>query len=242
MIYGAYAEMIGRYSQFGGGDVAEIIILGELATQANLMKTKLRKLFESLPAQAAGFATAIGNMSDGDTVKIGGITYTFKPSPAAAYDVKIGATTAASMANLNSAIAQAETGEYHADTIINTTVESTRSDVVLNLLARKCGLAGNDIALTTTAANLTLVGFSGGQDEVPVLTSLNIWLAVFSLLTGRAVSADSGGQSTPLMDRVKGQIDFAWTTLEDASGLVTMTGDVLAARSFCPVYSPEEDN
>ena len=234
--------MIGKFSEFGGGDIEKFIIIDELETQTNLIETRLRKLFESLPVQAAGTVTASGNVSDTETLTGGGITYTFKTTPAAAYDVKVGATAEASMANLNSAIAEAETGEYHEDTKINTTVESTRSGLVLTPKARKCGLSGNDLTLSTTSGVLSVVGFSGGQDEVPALKSLNIWMAVHSLLTGRAVSADSGGQSTPLMERLKGQIDFAWETLLKASGLVTVTGDVLDAKSMAPVYAPEEDD
>jgi len=241
MIYGAYKEMIGKFSNFGGGDIEKFIIVDELETQANLMRIKLRKLFKSLPIQAVGSLTASGNVSADEVVVAGALTYTYKVTPAAAYDVKIGATAEISMANLNSAIAEAESGEYHVDTKINTTVESTRSGLVLTPKARKCGLSGNDLTLSTTSGVLSVVGFAGGQDEVPSLKSLNIWLAVHSLLTGRAVSADSGGQSTPLMERLKGQIDFAWKTLEAASGLVTVTGDVLDAKSMSPVYAAEED-
>ena len=242
MIYGAYKELIGKFSSLGESSIEKFIIIDELETQANLMKIRLRKLFESLPIQAAGSLTASGNVSNLDEVVAGAITYTFKTTTAAAYDVKVGATADASMANLNSAIAEAESGEYHTDTKINTTVESTRSGLALTVKSRKCGLTGNDLTLSTTSGVLTVVGFSGGQDEVPALKSLNVWLAVHSLLTGRAISADSGGQSTPLMERLKRQIDFAWETLEAASSLVTVTGDVLNAKSFCPVYEAPEDD
>jgi type IV secretory pathway TrbD component len=242
MIYGAYGELIGKFSSFGGDGIEKFIIIDEAETQANLIKIRLRKLFESLPVQAGASIVASSNVSDADEVAAGSDTYIFKTTPAAAYDVKVGATTAISMANLNSAIAEAETGEYYTGTKINSTVESTRSDVTLNLKARKCGLGGNDLTLSTTSGVLSIVAFSGGQDEVPALKSLNIWMTAHSLLTGRAVSADSGGQSTPLMERLKGQIDFAWTTLEKASGLVTVTGDVLNAKSVSPVYAAEEED
>src|SRR5262249_25084859 len=120
-------------------------------------------------AYAIGTITSSGtNVSDGDTVVIGSITYTFKTSIAGQliYSVLIGASAAASLTNLQAAINETGTRgtTYVTGTLPNFDVwASAVTATVLTLTARRGGTAGNSLALSKTAATLTVGAFAGGS-------------------------------------------------------------------------------
>lgn len=235
MVYGAYSELVKRYSIFEAASFDKAVLVHDLESEANTILTTLRKLFDSFPVQATGSVTATANLSEDDPITIGGIVYTFKAAPATPFDIDIGADKEESMLNLHSAIMEADTGTYYENTTINDKVESLRNGHILSLRARACGAGGNDLSLSSTAGALTLVAFSGGINAVPLLESLNIRQTAMSLLLGLAASNASGAGDKPLMDKLKEQIDLAWTTIRSASGLVTEEGNVLNASSMCPI-------
>lgn len=106
------------------------------------------------------------NNSDGDTVTLAGVTYRFKTTPEAAYDVKIGASANATMDNLVAAINASGTPgtEYFAGTAQHPLISSSaRSTATITLTARNKSY-GNSLAATKSASHLTLGGanFSGG--------------------------------------------------------------------------------
>lgn len=110
------------------------------------------------------------NVSDGDTVTIGSITYRFKTTPAQAYDVKIGASAAATLDNLKAAINASGTDgtEYYAGTyahpdVIATT--NTNTTQVIQAVSAKAAI-GNVIATTETSSHLSwgAATMSGGVD------------------------------------------------------------------------------
>lgn len=103
--------------------------------------------------------TASGVFSDGETVTIGDKTYTFVDaltSPSVANEVLIGASAAASLDNLKSAI-NASAGEgttYGTGTEANPNVEATdNADTTQKVEAYRVGTYGNDIASTETCDN-----------------------------------------------------------------------------------------
>lgn len=112
------------------------------------------------------------NVSDNDTVKIGAITYRFKNTMAQAYDVKIGANAAATLANLVLAINGTGTAgtNYFAGTEAHTLVTSGDvSSHTITITAVNIGYAANSTATTTpVGATLswgatTMVGGVGGS-------------------------------------------------------------------------------
>lgn len=103
--------------------------------------------------------TASGVFSDGETVFIGDKTYTFRTaltSPAVANEVLIGASAAASLDNLKSAInATAGAGTtYSTGTAANPNVDATdNADTTQKVEAKRVGTYGNAIETTETCAN-----------------------------------------------------------------------------------------
>lgn len=133
--------------------------------------------------------------SDGDTVTIGAITYTFKTAlsePAEAHEVLIDTTAAAALDNLKLAI-NGDTGEgtkYSTGTVAHPTVEATTNSnttqVVQALLA---GAAGNDIATTEDSDHLawgatSLFGAKSKGDLTKKSTDTFVGTAVSALAAG----------------------------------------------------------
>lgn len=115
------------------------------------------------PAVAAtGTVTFTENPSDGDTLKIGSTTYTFKTSPAAANDVAIKETVYETAQNLADVI-NGDSGEAYAGTTSPSLVEAG----VMTLTARTAGTAGNSLALVQTGdfANVSGATLSGGVNS-----------------------------------------------------------------------------
>lgn len=111
------------------------------------------------------------NTSDNDTVKIGAITYRFKNTMAQAYDVKIGANAAATLANLVLAINGTGTAgtNYFAGTEAHTLVTAGEvSSHTVTITAVNIGYAANSVATTTPVGAtlswgaVTMVGGVGG--------------------------------------------------------------------------------
>ena len=124
----------------------------------------------SAGVKATGTLTASGVFSDGDTVKIGGTTYTMKTALTnlVANEVLIGASTAIALDNLKQAINQGDTqggGEgqetkYSTGTVPHPTVTATTNGATTQVVeARDAGTAGNAITTTETGANCA---FGGG--------------------------------------------------------------------------------
>ena len=108
--------------------------------------------------KATGTLTSSGvNVSGNDTVTIDTKVYTFRTAPASEGHVDIGATAAISLDNLKAAINHTGTpGVQYICADAHPTVEATtNTDTVQTLESILGGVAGNLIALTTTAATLT---------------------------------------------------------------------------------------
>lgn len=113
------------------------------------------------------------NPSDGDTVKIGAITYRFKTTMAQAYDVKLHASDAdTSLANLVAAINGSGTAgtEYYAGTEAHSLVTAGAVTAhATTITAVNIGYAANSIATTTPVGAtlswgaVTMVGGVGGD-------------------------------------------------------------------------------
>jgi uncharacterized phage protein (TIGR02218 family) len=117
----------------------------------------------------AGGADAILQINDGETVTVGGVTYRFKTTMAAAYDVKITTSAELTLQNLNLAINVSGTVgvNYFAGTLVNPQVSAVMGqslgDLFVTATSAFPGAAGNAIAATETMTNgawsdATLVG------------------------------------------------------------------------------------
>lgn len=119
---------------------------------------------------ATGTLTASGSISDGETVTIGSTVYTFKTTlTPTAFEVLIGASTAAALDNLKSAVNLTGTPgtDYATGTTIHPAVEATANTDTTQLFAAKtAGAAGNSIATTETGADLAFgaATLTSGQD------------------------------------------------------------------------------
>lgn len=122
-------------------------------------RTRINLSGSAAAAYAVGTLTSTGvNVSDGDTVTIGSTVYRFKNTMAQAYDVKIGADAATSLANLKKAINATGTAgvEYYTGTLVHPSVNAgTLTSTTLAVAANVKGTAGNSIASTEAAVTLS---------------------------------------------------------------------------------------
>lgn len=138
--------------------------------------------------------TLSSNASDGDTVTIGTITYRFKNTPSAPFDVQIGVNTSSTqidgyvktMGNLYAAIkGDATLGSFYAGTVANSAV-TVKPDPVnqvtnygytqLTLTATVGGVAGNSVALAATGGHIVVSGSTLLGGSAPPLPAVNLTL------------------------------------------------------------------
>jgi hypothetical protein len=105
-----------------------------------------------------GTLTIAEPVTDGDEFTIDTTVYTLKTTPAAAYDIAIGADEAATKVNIVAAINASGTAgvEYFAGTLIHPTVTATTflvDDCVLT--AKTAGVAGDSIVTAETGQGFT---------------------------------------------------------------------------------------
>lgn len=108
---------------------------------------------------ATGVLTFAADPIATDTVTIGDQTYTYIATPAAANDVDVGGTRAASITNLVAAINRTGTPgatTYHEDTVANPYVTAVdNGDDTVTVTARFPGSWGNGIATTESEVDIT---------------------------------------------------------------------------------------
>jgi flagellin len=125
------------------------------------------------PAVAAtGTVNFLGQPANGNTVVVDGTTYTFRTvlssGPTVSNEVLIGATTAASVTNLQEAING--TGTLGVNVSVGTPADThataAANGSTLTVSAITTGAAGNAFTLASTGANITVSGatFTGGAD------------------------------------------------------------------------------
>lgn len=113
------------------------------------------------------------NVSAAETVTIGAVVYTFRASvTTTANEILIGASAAASLANLKSAInLDGTVGVYGSATVIHPTVAAGAiTATTLKLYAKTAGTGGNSLASSETSGHLSFGGanFTGGAASTGV--------------------------------------------------------------------------
>lgn len=141
---------------------------------------------------ATGTVTFSAAGTADDTVTIGAVAYKLVAVPAAANDVKIGATADETAANLVAAIMAASGAgtEYGTGTLVHPSVSAVDAGAVITLTAKIPGAAGNSIALatTSTAAAVSGAALSGGAGgAITPVTDYEL-----NLVLGRLAIAEQG--------------------------------------------------
>jgi flagellar hook protein FlgE len=115
---------------------------------------------------ATGSLTVTANATAGQTVTIGGTTYTFETTLGTSPDeVEIDSTSAANtLTNLADAIDGTGTAgtNYSSGTTANSSVSATASGSTLTLTASQTGTGGNSIATTSTWGSFGATTLTGG--------------------------------------------------------------------------------
>lgn len=147
--------------------------------------------------KASGTVTFSGPGADGDTVTIAGQQYELVTGPVAApYEVLIGASGAATAANLLNAInAGAGSGvAYGTGTLQNPQVSASAAGSVLTISARASGTGGNAITLAENGANTAVSGatLAGGSASGATYTlgddyDINLDTGTLTILEGGAI-------------------------------------------------------
>jgi len=163
-------------------------------------------------------------VANNDTITIDGVTYTWKTAlTPAAGEVLIGASAATNLSNLAAAIGQWGTSgtNYGAGTTLQTNVQVTAlTTTVLTLTALKGGTGGNSIAISKSAANITLSGATlAGGSGTDTTASLG-WTAPFTTANGAAYRAAAGLRMyVQVLDNASGTglsrdaLTYGWETM-----------------------------
>lgn len=116
----------------------------------------------SAGGNATGLLSTSGVISDGDTVTLGAVVYTFKTTlSGAAYEVAINGSTANALSNLKAAIGLTGVAgtNYGTGTLIHQFITAgTLTSTTLALTAKNSGTGGNSLATTTTSGVISFGG------------------------------------------------------------------------------------
>lgn len=183
------------------------------------------------------------NVTDGDTCTIGTTVYRFKNTLAAAYDVKIGASAAATLDNLKAAINATGTAgtEYFVGTLVHPTViATTNADTTQIIRAKTIGTAANSIATTEAAVTLSW-GAATMANGVAVTNALitigtRVYTAVLTLPESIGLDAIPDyilwvTSEAVFLDNLKKAINESGTAGTDYSAGTLQNFDVLATTN-----------
>lgn len=144
---------------------------------------------------ASGTLTFSGTGADGDTITIGGVTYTLRATPSAAYDVDIGGTATATADNLVAAImAGAGAGTaYGTDTVRHPDVSAANASGTVTVTALVTGTAGNSIATSESGSSASfgaaaLAGGTGTSYVEGTDYTMNYDVGLLTLVDGGAIT------------------------------------------------------
>jgi len=233
MAYGGYEDLTMLFTVFAEKHSKKLLV-EQLEIQAGLIAPILYNVYDTYPVHANG-SMVIGDVFTPDaTLTVGSQEYTFVASPSAVNQIEIGATAEECAKHLHNAILQVGSG-YHSDTEVNTAVRSFRSSTAIQLMARKAGVEGNDIDISTTDPNISITDLSGGARTVPLLIGLNVNLTAIALLSGKASSNLSGKGVSPLLASAKDFVDRVMKQIENGAMLETTEMEYLTSTSMCPI-------
>ena len=171
------------------------VLMGQAGSLVNLLDACLVTGYGGVRATVT--ITSNGtSVSNNDTITIDGVTYTWKTAlTPAANEILIGASAATNLSNLVAALmgyGVAGTNYGTGTTLANTYYVSSITSTVITLTAYVGGTGGNSLAISKSAANITLGGatFSGGSGSVT--TTAAGWAKPYSGVCKAVFRAASG--------------------------------------------------
>lgn len=198
----------------------------------------LPKLVISGIAAASGALTSTGNFADGNTVTVGGRTYTLQAVLTNVDgNVKIGATAALSLTNLVNAINANGLGvpgtDYALATTANGVVTAATTSTVLTATAVVAGTTGNVIASTVTGTANTwgAATLSGGTGRS--LKELGLTVGEWLCLGDDGAGQSFANQSNNGLKRVRAITDNSFSFDKSTLLMVTDAGTGKTLRIFC---------
>jgi hypothetical protein len=172
--------------QFGESEINEYILGRTIKVTTPLAETTLENLVNVMPGAtlttsggtaATGSIQFAGQPSDGDTITIGGVAFTFKNSASAATDIAIGVdlveTVSNAAAKLNTSTDAAVSVATYSDDGVDTVSVAYDTE----------GVEGNSLTLATSIGTATVTDMSGGVDP---LKRVDVTNAVGMSLLARA--------------------------------------------------------
>jgi hypothetical protein len=145
--------------------------------------------------QASGTVTfSSAAAADGDTVTIGGKTYTFRTAltdPAVPNEVLAGANVTASATNLVAAImgtAASEGTLFSTGTVAHDMVTASNASGVVTVTAIQFGTVGNAITLAEVGTNIAVSGAVLASGANPTSNAFGILAAAVDIAAGEAIS------------------------------------------------------
>lgn len=167
--------------QFGNSEVDEVIMARSAKATVPLAETTMDNLVKVMPGASlySDGAKAVGSFTfnatapaNATTVTVGGIVFTFKTAPVAGNvkDVLIGASAAASVANLLIAL------QTSSDTTVALADYTYTSALVIGVTYGLRGTAGNSFTIASTVAAAVMVqpvgGLAATKEVVQVVRSV----------------------------------------------------------------------
>lgn len=178
-------------------DVGAPILTGSVGSLIALLDACLVNGYGSLRASAT-IHTSGTTVANNDTITIDGTTYTWKTAlTPAANEVLIGGTAAINLSNLAAAIGQWGTvnTNYGTGTVALVNVQVTLLTATdLTISAMKGGAAGNSIAISKSAANITLSGATLAGGSGTDTTASAGWTKPFSGTAGGVYRPAAGNR------------------------------------------------
>jgi energy-converting hydrogenase Eha subunit B len=211
--------------QFGKTPINEAIQGRQVSVKVPLAETTLRNLVKIMPGatlvtdgvQASGTVTFVGQPTAAQTVTIAGQVFTFQVgNPANIFQVKIGASVAASAQNLVDAINLSQISPASGGVIASLT------GLVATVRAGDPGVAGNAVTLATnvTGASASGANLAGGVAETRARVDVSTGVGIDMLAIAKQLRLHPQGKAaTDLSDdfivhrtATPGALQFAYKT------------------------------
>lgn len=157
-----------QVDQYGQSDINEIVMGRTCSAKVPLAETTIQSLLKVMPgaslvseggAKATGKLTVATNPSDGDTVTVNGIVFTFKTAGGTGTNITIGANAAATATALANALTASQAPALTAATY-------SAAAGVVTITAKNFGASGNSFTLASGQASVTTSGakLTGGAN------------------------------------------------------------------------------
>lgn len=220
------------FNSINGTAVAAQQTTGQAATAATQAVGSFQIVSADAGTQATGTIsnTSDSNMNDGDTFTIGSITYRFKNTMAAAYDVKIQSTRGGTLTSFAAAINGSGTvgTDYFAGTLANTSAQCTALNTstghfTLFIAALAGGTGGNSIAFTSTASTRLVASASTLLGAIDSKVNQIVIHSVTNLLTAAvAFTTDEPTTAAAIVAAINSNVASGYQAISNGTTVTIM--------------------